>query len=342
MKRHCGLPAIGLVVFLTLAVVLCAAPLRGQSSGSAPGPEQTLSRIAKVYGAGGLDRLESWQSAVVISADGLLVTAWSYVLDGGATVVLDDGRRFEAELVGYHPPMELALIRIEATDLPCFQLDRRPPVYPGQTVFAWSNLYGIATGNEPVSVQRGSVSALTRVATRRGPRSTGYQGPALVVDVVVNNPGSAGGAITNRQGELLGVIGRESRDATSQLWLNFAIPVAEVARAVREIRSGQARLAAVSETGLPEEPVTLELLGLLLLPEVVVGTPPWVEQVVRDSPAARAGLRADDLIIEIDGQPVATGNRLRESLTRIDRDRGFAITVQRNGEFVELDVSINR
>ncbi len=327
-------------VCLPLAVLLTLVG-RGVATAQPAVIDQVLPRVAKVFGSGGLSRLESWQTAIAVSPDGLFLTAWSYVLDSGATVVLNDGRRFEATVVGYHPRLELALLRIDVTEQPSFDIESQTPAMTGMPVLAFSNLYGIATGNEPVSVQRGIVSAITNIATRRGPRSGGYRGRAIIVDATINNPGAAGGAITNHKGQLLGIIGRESRNASNNLWLNYAIPVEQISVAMDEIISGQARHAALPDAS-PAEPVTLELLGLVLVPDVVANTPGWIEQVVRDSPAARAGFRVDDLIVEIDSVPTATRHRILEQLMRIDRDRSFPVTIQRDGKYLNLDVLVDR
>ncbi len=303
--------------------------------------EETLPKVAKVFGSGGLHRLESWQTAVATSGEGMFVTAWSYVLDAGVTVVLHDGRRFEAQVLGHHPRLEIALLKIDIIGQPHFRLDSGTSVTPGLPVLAFSNLYGVATGNEAVSVQHGIVSATIDVATQRGPRASGYSGPAVIVDAIISNPGAAGGALTDRQGNFLGLIGRESTSSRSGLWLNYAIPAAQVDQAVKEILSGR---ASESLTGgaRPSEPVTLELLGLLMVPAVASPTPPWIEQVIAGSPADRAGLRSDDLILEVNGTPSATRERVLEQLAMIDRDRKFTLTIKREGEFIPIEVSLNR
>ncbi len=296
-------------------------------------------RVAKVFGTGGLSRLESWQTATAISNDGLFVTAWSYVLDSGATVVLDDGRRFTAELIGHHPQMELALLKIDVMEQPHFDLSQNRKTEVGEPVFALSNVYGVATGNESVSVQRGVVAALTNVRTQRGARSFGYTGPALIVDAIINNPGAAGGAVTDSDGELLGVIGRESKNATSGLWLNFAVPTEQVSVAVQEILSGKATQAAIVAT-MPAEPMTLELLGLQLVPDLVASTPPWIEHVVDGGAAWKAGLKSDDLIVSVNQVPTSSLAHLLEQVAVIDRDAKLSIMVQRADGFLTFQVDV--
>jgi serine protease Do len=242
-------------------------------------------------------------------------------------------------LVGHHPQLEVALLRIDVAHQPHFELRSQKTVKPGEPVYALSNLFGVATGNEPVSVQRGVVAALAEVVTQRGARSFGYRGPALIVDAMINNPGAAGGAITDLDGNLLGVIGRESRSASSGLWLNFAIPVDQVAAAVDQIQTGNA-LQSATVPDKPAEPMTLELMGLRLVPEIVASTPPWIEQVIANGPAARAGLRSDDLIIAVNDVPASSLAHLKEQIGAVDRDSRLTITVQRGAEFLTMQIDV--
>ncbi|MGI9517556.1 MAG: S1C family serine protease [Pirellulaceae bacterium] len=295
-------------------------------------------RMVKIFGAGGLRRLESWQSGFLISSDGLVVTVWSYVLDSeDTTVVLDNGQRLSGKLVGYHPQYELALLRVDVENQTHFDLANPIEYGIGQPILAFSNLYGVATGNEQCSVQAGVVSAVTPLRARRGTRPTNYSGPALILDAITSNPGAAGGAITDRSGRLLGLIGREARSTTSNLWLNYAIPAEQVAVAVDLILAGQTSDPAPMTVGQePTESLTPGLLGVVLVSDVVARTPPFVDFVEPQSPAARAGIQPDDLIVEIDGQVTASQQELREHMARIDRDRQVSLTLQRGNEFLTI------
>ena len=134
-------------------------------------------KIVKIHGAGGFQRLEAYQSGFLISSDGLILTAWSYVLDTDyITVTLDDGRKYQAELKGYDPRIEIALLKIDADNLPHFNLDQAVELETGDRVLAFSNLYGVATGNEPASVLHGRVTAKTSLAARRSTLQTPYRG----------------------------------------------------------------------------------------------------------------------------------------------------------------------
>lgn len=297
--------------------------------------EETQPKMVKIFGGGGLRRLESWQTGFFVSTDGLIVTVWSYVLDSETTVVLSDGRRMVAELVGYHPQYELALLRVNIQDQPCFTPDSAVKGVPGMTVLAFSNLYGVASGNEQCSVQTGVVSTLMPLDARRGNRRTSYRGPAIVVDAITSNPGAAGGVITDRQGRWVGLIGRESRTAESNLWLNYAIPAEQVAMATDLILAGNTRQAPLDSRS-PTEPLTLDLIGVLAVPDVVERTPPFIDRVRPNSLADGAGLRADDLIVQVDGQVTTCLKDLRSKLKQIDRDAPVTFMVKRGDDFINV------
>ena len=127
---------------------------------------QVQPKIVKIFGAGGLRGLESYQSGFLISADGYVLTVWSHVLDSDeTTVILNDGRKYQGKLVGADPRLELALLKIDAQDLSFFDLSASVPAAEGTRVLADSNLFGVATGDESASVLHGNISAVTTHST---------------------------------------------------------------------------------------------------------------------------------------------------------------------------------
>lgn len=302
---------------------------------------QVQPKIVKIYGAGGLRGLEAYQSGFLISPIGHVLTVWSYVLDADTvTVTLDDGRRFSSELLGADPRRELAVLKIDADELPYFRLSDAVELDVGDRVLAFSNLFGIATGDEQASVLQGWVSAKTRLAARRGAFATPYDGPIYVVDAMTNNPGSAGGALTDRQGSLAGIMGKELRNALNNTWLNYAIVGAELITPVDDILAGKTLPRRSDETTKkPAEPWTLDRVGVRLIPRVLTKTPPFIDTVVSDSPAARAGLRADDLILFVNNELIASRDGVIETLSQIDCIDPLRMTVQRGQALIDVVLS---
>src|SRR3954468_5119863 len=229
----------------------------------------TQPKVVKIFGAGGLRGLEAYQSGFLISGEGHILTAWSYVLDSDViTVYLNDGRKQTAELLGMDPRAEIAVLKIGGQSLPHFNIEEAVMLGAGAKVLAFSNMFGIALGNEPASVLHGVVAAKTDLAARRGAFETNYRGPAYVLDAMTNNPGAAGGALTDSKGRLAGLLGKELRSATSNIWLNYAIPIGELQPTIDQIIAGKFRPASRAEgQKKPKEHHTLAALGIQLVPD---------------------------------------------------------------------------
>jgi serine protease Do len=331
---------------LLLAAALAALPGGSARAGVADRSGHSLSgviaevqpKIVKIYGAGGFQGLEAYQSGLLISPEGHILTIWSHVLDTDViTVNLSDGRRFEAHLLGADPRLEMAVLKIDAKDLPAFHIDEAVEVEAGTRVLAFSNLFCVATGNEPASVQHGTVSVRTELTARRGTFETPYHGPVYVLDVVTNNPGAAGGALVTRRGELAAMLGKELRSTLNNTWLNYAIPMSELRKSVDEIRAGKfvARQEA-DAAKKPERPLDLNRLGIVLVPDVVERTPPYVESVRPGSPAAKAGLRADDLVMLLGDRLVASCKAVQAEIGYIDFEDPVKLTALRGQELLEF------
>jgi len=299
-------------------------------------------KIVKIYGAGGPKGLEAYQSGMLISPQGHILTVWSYVLDADeVTAVLDDGRRFTAQVVASDPLTEIALLKFDPGDeqLPHFDLSNAESAEPGERVLAFSNLFGIAVGNEPVSMLHGVVSTIAPLDARRGAFSSNFRGDVYIVDAAANNPGAAGGALTDSQGRLLGMLGKELRSNLSGTWLNYALPIASISQTVDDMLSGRFTPADLKEIDRPADPLALSALGVVLVPDVVTRTPPYIDRVIPNSPAAAAGLRADDLVIMIDTQVASSCREATRLIERLEHDATVRLAVLRGEQFLEFTLS---
>jgi len=333
------LRSFGLVM---IAACVVAAGLSSSSASAAEPFERMIrdaqAKIVKVHGAGGYRGLEAYQSGFLFSADGYFVTAWSYVLDTDyVTAILDDGRKFDAKLVGADPRLELAVLKIDADELPFFSLSPPVEAEPGARVLALSNLFGIAAGDEAASVLHGVVAAKTRLNARRGVFESPYDGPVYVLDAMTNNPGAAGGALVDYQGRLLGMLGKELRHTQSNLWLNFAIPTAELSGTAESIRAGTfVRQPTDQRKQKSDRPVTLDLLGLVLVPDVLERTPPFVDATVSGSPAGAADIRPDDLVLFVNDRITQSCRAVRTELEQIHRADPVKLTLLRKQQLIEV------
>ncbi len=295
-------------------------------------------KVVKIYGAGGLRGLEPYQTGILVSSEGHILTVFSHVLDTDyITATLADGRKFEAKLLGADLRLEVAVLKIDGDDLPHFDLRGAVEVDAGARVLALSNLFGVATGNEPASVQHGIVSVKTRLRARRGVFETLYHGPVYVLDAMTNNPGAAGGVLLTRRGELVGVLGKELRNTLNNTWLNYALPIDELRELVEAILAGRFVAQRKDEARpRPDRSLQLDMLGIVLVVDVVERTPPYVDRVRAGSPAARSGIRGDDLIVLLGDRLIQSCKALCEELEYIDFEDPIKLTVLRGHELLEL------
>jgi len=329
-------------------------------------------KVVKIFGAGGLRQLEAYQSGILVSSTGHVLTALSYVLDtDDLVVILHDGRKWQAEFVGSDPVTELALLKayprthIEASSdqknsdnqsilgraeklpvagerLPFFDLNASAPplrATPGERILALSNLYGIATGDEPVSVLQGVITAIAPLRARRGAYQANYRGQVYVLDAYANNPGAAGGALVDWQGRLLGILGKELRSEVTGTWLNYALPTSSFVSTVENLRLGRLGRTPL-ERPKPVESHSTEALGIGLIPDVLPRTPPYVDTVRRDSPAEQAGLRPDDLVVFVGDEPVDSHRAVIEQLAQLERAEPMTISVIRDGTLHEFSLVV--
>jgi len=153
---------------------------------------------------------------------------------------------------------------------------------------------------------------------------------------MTNNPGAAGGALTNMKGELLGMLGKELRNARNNTWLNFALPAQELAPAVEAIESGQSPAVQPGNLKKVANPMVAGDLGLVLVPNVLERTPPFVDSVRPNSAAAKAGLHPDDPVLFVNNQLVQSCKDFSTELERLERDADVRLVVMRDGELTEL------
>ncbi len=334
---------LGILLAMTVGVAGTSAKTTAAPQTSPDTLEATLAKVVKIFGSGGVRNLEGYGTGLLVSANGHVITVWSHLLDSGdVSVVLNDGRRFNAKFLKGDPSRDLAVLKIEGEnlDLPCFDLRETVDASPGTRVLAFSNMFKVATGDEPVSVVHGVVAARARLSARRGAFGAAYEGPVYIVDAVTNNPGAAGGALTTLDGRLVGMIGRELRNTESNTWLNYAVPLTQLRQPIAEIIAGRGPPPAPKpdEANLPK--TSAIDLGLVMVPDVVYRTPAYVDSVIPESAAAKAGVMTEDLIVFVNDELVQSNRTLRTILGRIESGDAIRLVVRRKEKLVSLELRV--
>lgn len=328
-----------LAILLALNVSARAQEPKGRTFAATA--DQVNRKVVKLYGSGGFQGLPSYGTGVIVSPKGHILTVASHLLDTqDLRVHLHDGRLFHAKVVVTEPALDAALVKIDPVeDLPYFDVEKSaktPQAQPGDWVLAFSNQFHIATRDEPLSVQRGVVASYSKLHGRKGVYEAPYTGDVYVIDAITNNPGAGGGAVTTRKGELLGVIGKELRNTLTDTWINYAVPVQVLANFVDKAKKGEYKLVERKEIVAGQGGYH----GIVLVPNVVERTPPFVEELAPNSPGAKAGLKPDDLIVFIDGEQVISVKSFRDMMGKIPSGVKIRLEVRRGDKLVPVDLTL--
>lgn len=269
-------------------------------------------------------REQSLGTGFIISGEGLILTN-NHVVNGADEVMvkLSDGRELKAEIKGQDEKLDLALLKItDKEKLPVAELGNSDSLEVGEWVMAIGNPFGLAQ-----TVTAGIVSAKGRVIGS-GPYDDYIQTDASI------NPGNSGGPLFNSQGKVVGI---NTAIIAGGQGIGFAIPVNMAKNVVAQLKdNGKVTRGYL---GVQIQPMNAELAKSFGL-DGEKGA--LISDVVKDSPADKAGIKAGDIIMEFDGKVIGEYNELPRLVAVTPIDKATTVTIFRDGKRTELPITVGR
>ena len=305
-----------------------------QLQGLPPGFAQFFGQGGGIFGGGQPAQPQIQHgigSGVIISPDGYIVTN-NHVVDGATQirVTLHDRRVLNGKVVGVDKLTDLAVVKVNATDLPTIAWGDSSKLEPGQTVLAFGSPFGYFQ----FSVTRGIVSAVNR----QNPYSDNARKPGgyIQTDAAIN-PGNSGGPLVDSHGELVGINTFIITDNGSFAGAGFAIP-SQMVRATTEqlIKHGKVEHGYL---GISMNDVTPDNARFFDLQDASGAI---VAQVTPDSPASRAGLKTGDVIQSLNGQKVVNGGALQVRVSEMEPGTQIALGILRNGKSTTVNATLGQ
>ncbi|MCE8001519.1 DegQ family serine endoprotease [Billgrantia ethanolica] len=278
-------------------------------------------------GGGGPGRGQERQSlgsGFIISEDGYILTN-AHVVDGADEILvrLNDRRELEAELIGADSQTDVALLKVDASDLPTLRMGDSDRLRVGEWVAAIGSPFGFDH-----SVTAGIISAINRTLPRDA-----YV-PFIQTDVAIN-PGNSGGPLFNLDGEVVGINAQIFTRSGGFMGVSFAIPINVAMDVANQLRDdGRVRRGWL---GVMIQPVSRDLAESFGMDSA---SGALIADLDPEGPAARAGLQAGDIVLEVDGEEVERSRNLPRLIGRVTPGNDAELTIMRDGERQEIAVTI--
>jgi serine protease Do len=273
------------------------------------------------------EREQSLGSGVIVTSDGMILTN-NHVIDGASDIEVDlsDKREFKAKLIGTDPKTDVAVLKIDATDLPTLSIGDSSKLEVGDVVFAVGDPFGVGE-----TATMGIVSAMGR----SGLGIENYE-DFIQTDASIN-PGNSGGAMVDLRGDLIGVNTAivTGGGGGGNAGIGFAIPI-NMARSVMDqiVSHGKVVRGYLGVYIQDVNPDIAKQFGLSQNSGVLIG------DVSPDTPGAKAGLKRGDVVLSLNGQPTSGADQLRLRISQMPPGSTAKLQVWRDGKAQNVDVTL--
>lgn len=286
-------------------------------------------KMVKVYGASA-GRVEGYATGIAVSEDGKILTTQGVFLDGNQVkVVTADGVEHSASILKRDREHQLALLQLPAKTPDYFTIQKEAVGGKGDWVVAVCNAFKVADKQEPLSATLGVISLRTSIEARMNERDFAYRGALVLIDQITSNPGAAGGAVIATDGRLVGLVGKIINSSETNTRLNYAIPNSVLHEFIYSDPAKSEQKKVVFEK--------VEL-GIKLFAHGGRNSPAYIDRVTRGSPAHKAKLRSDDLLISVAGEKIGNVKDYNAMLKMLKPDEEAIVVVKRGTDLLRVTV----
>lgn len=271
-------------------------------------------------------------SGVIISPDGYIVTNNHVIEDATKLrVKLNDGRVFDAKIIGSDPTTDVALIKVEGKDFPTLPFGSSDALRLGEWVLAIGSPYNLQS-----TITAGIVSAKAR---QLGVIPSEFSIESFIQTDAAVNPGNSGGALVNTHGELVGINTLIQSQTGSYVGYSFAVPESIVRKVVMDLKEyGVVQRAMLGITFRPVDQAFLDSEGKELGIDELGGV--YVASVLDGGAASEAGIRKGDIILDIDGVKLEQASTLQEQVAKHRPNDKVKLSVKRDGKVKQMEVTL--
>lgn len=320
---------VAFVGSLILFVIVCLQATASAESPFAAGSKYAQARTVKIYGAG-IGNVIGYGSGILVSPEGQILTTQGVYLSGQRIrVVTADGTEHQAKVLRRNRELQLALLKIEAKTPAYFKLSDKPCGEVGDWALAVSNAFKVADGPEPLGVNLGVIGLRARIDANRGGSELTYDGELVLLDAITSNPGAPGGAVVLPSGELIGMIGKVMESKATGVRLNYAVPVDLLhqfvfGKTTDLVDNGDEKVGDI---------------GIRLFALTGRGGPAYIERCIPGGPAAKAGLRSDDLVVSLNGVTIRSVRDYDKVARELVAGKTVSVVVKRRKEIINVQIT---